>query len=218
MYRLVSLFAASMLFVSATHAEMQLYETGPSEESSYIRFVNATDKDISVTSSRGAKVELTARAEGRVSRFYTVKAGSKLSATVQSAGRKVAVEVAGKPWEYITVVALPDSTMQVKTVKETPTDFNAMRASLALFNLDAKCGGAVMLGGAQRATILSEVKPDTVQRRLVNPIKLAATVGCAGQAMESAVDLGQLQAGERYSVFLVPDNKARQVFFVRDVN
>lgn len=171
-----------------------------------------------ISSNGAAKIELTARAEGLASRFYAVKSGTKLSASIQGAGRKVAVEVTGKPWEYITIVALPDSGVQVKTVKETPTDFNAMRASLALFNMDSKCDGAAMRGGAQDATILSDVKPVSVQRRLVNPIKLAVTVVCAGQAASSAIDLGQLQAGERYSVFLITDNKSPRLLFARDVN
>jgi hypothetical protein len=211
--------ATLMVFSASAVAEVQLYDTGPSEESSYVRFVNATDKAVAVISSKGsAKIELSAKAEGRVSRFFPVKAGTKLSATLQSEGHKVTVDVTGKPWEYISVVMLPDGPAQLKTalVRETPEDFNAMRSSLALFNLDAACGGALMQGGAKSATILDNVKPFSVQRRLVNPVKLTATVGCGGSGAE--VDLSQLQAGERYSVFLMTLKNTRQAFFVRDSN
>ena len=130
------------------------------------------------------------------------------------------MDVVGKPWEYITIAVLPSGATQIKTslVRETPTDFNAMRSSLALFNLDAKCGGAVMQGGAKSVTILEKVKPFSVQRRLVNPVKLTAAIVCDGQAAGTAVDLSQLQAGERYSVFLLTLKNARQAFFVRDAN
>lgn len=208
-----------MFFSGSAVAEIQLYDTGPSEESSYVRFVNATDKAVSVTSSKGAaKIELGAGAEARVSRFFTVKAGTKLSATLQSDGRKASVNVTGKPWEYITVVMLPDGAAQLKTVlvRETPDDFNAMRSSLALFNLEAACGGAFMKGGANSATILDNVKPFSVQRRLVNPVKLTATIGCGTASSE--VGMSQLQAGERYSVFLLTLKNTRQAFFVRDSN
>lgn len=214
-------FVASILSSVSAYAETELYETGPGEESSYIRFLNGTERDISIISSNGsAKIELSAKTEGRVSRFFTAKAGSKVSATVQAGGRKVPVDVVGKPWEYITIAVLPNGAAQIATdlVKETPGDFNAMRASLALFNLDAKCSGAAMKGGAQGATILSDVKPSTVQRRLVNPVKLKATVACAGQSAEAVVDMAQLQAGERYSIFLLPSKNTRQAFFARDAN
>jgi len=212
---LLSMGAASVL----AHAEPQLYETGPSEESSYVRFVNATEQDIAVISTQGsAKVELTAQAEGRASRFFPVKSGSKLSATIQSNNRKIPVDVVGSPWEYITIVIVPSGHGRVKTklVREIPSDFNAMRASLALFNLDAQCSAAVMQGGAKNVTILDKVQPFSVQRRLVNPVKLSASVACTGHSGSAAVDLSQLQAGERYSVFLLTLKNTRQTFFVRD--
>jgi len=218
--RLIGFLLAGICAGSAlVHAEPQLYETGPSEESSYVRFVNATEQDVAVISSQGsAKVELTAQAEGRASRFFPVKSGSKLSATIQSNNHKIPVKVLGRPWEYITIAIVPSDHGRVKTmlVRETPTDFNAMRSSLALFNLDAKCSAAVMQGGAKNATILDKVQPFSVQRRLVNPVKLSATVACSGRSGGSAVELSQLQAGERYSVFLLTLKNSRQTFFVRD--
>jgi hypothetical protein len=200
-------------------AEPQLYETGPSEESSYVRFVNASEKSITVVSSNGsAKIELSA--QSRSSRFFPVKAGSKLNANIQTEGKKIAAQVTGKAWEYITIAVLPDATGQIKSVliRETPEDFNATRSSLALFNLDEKCSLATMQGGAKNVAILEDAKPFSVKRRLVNPVKLAATVVCAGQSGDSSVDLSQLQAGERYSIFLIPSKNARHAFFVRDSN
>ncbi len=202
-------------------AETQLYETGPSEETSYVRFVNATDHAITIASSNSAaKVELNVKAAGRVSRFYPVKSGSKLSATMQSGEMKGTSVVTGKPWEYITIAVLAKDGKQLETsiVRETPDDFNAMRSSLALFNLDAKCSAALLQGGAKKATILDGVQPFSVQRRLVNPVKLTTTVSCAGRATGVALDLSQLQAGERYSLFLMTSNHAQQAFFIRDSN
>lgn len=200
-------------------AEPQLYETGPSEESSYVRFVNVTDTALVVTSSKGnAKIDLNTKDSGRVSAFFPVKSGAKLNAAIQGKGRRVSVDVVGKPWEYITIAVLPDGASEIKTklVRETPTDFNAMRASLSLFNLDEKCAAAVMQGGTKNATILDKVEPFSVQRRLINPVKLNVTIACGGQGVD--VDLSQLQAGERYSVFLRTIKNNGQAFFVRDSN
>lgn len=207
-------------FSSAAHSEEpQLYETGPSEESSYVRFVNATDEPVVITSSAGnAKVSLSTKDDGRVSHFFTVKAGSKLSAVIQEGAGKVAVSVTGKPWEYITIAVLPDGVGKVKTmlVRETPTDFNGVRASFALFNLDAKCGAATLQGGSKNTPIVENIKPYTVGRRLINPVKLSASLICEGERNMS--DFPQLQAGERYSVFVLSLKNVRQSFIVRDAN
>ena len=195
------------------------YETGPSEESAYVRFVNLTDGAIEIASSKGAaKVALNAVSGGRVSHFFTIKAGVKLTADIQGKGHKAQITVQGKPWEYITVAIQAAGATQLKTtvIKETPDDFNAMRASVALFNLDASCMKAAMHGGAKDASILEGVQPFTVQRRLINPVKLSTTLICEGPAI--AVDLAQLQAGGRYSVFLLADKKDKQAFFVLDAN
>jgi len=200
------------------NAETQLYETGPTDEMSYVRFVNATDANVAVTSAQGsAKIELTAQAEGRVSHYFAVKAGIKLPATIQSKDKKQTVQLVGKPWEYITIAILQNGA-QLKTtlVRESPTDFNAMRTSLALFNLDAKCARAMLLGGAKNTPVLENTKPFAVQRRLVNPIKLTANVSCDTKSVSVPIDFAQLQAGGRYSIFLVADKSARAAFFVID--
>lgn len=210
----LSIFASA-----AVCAEPQLYETGPSEESSYVRFVNATGRAITIMSATGsAKVELNTREKERASRFFPVKSGTKLAATIQSNAYKIPVNVVGKPWEYITIAILPNGATQVTTrlIRETPEDFNAMRSSLALFNLDTKCSGALMQGGPKQATILDNVKPFSVQRRLVNPVRLNAAIACGGSGGDTAIDLSQLQAGERYSIFLLTLNNVRQAFFVVD--
>ncbi|OIO73417.1 MAG: hypothetical protein AUJ88_09710 [Gallionellaceae bacterium CG1_02_56_997] len=213
------LMLALAAFAPVAFAEVQLYDTGPSEETSYVRFVNATDHAISVVSAKGS-IELSDKAAARSSKFFPVKSGVKLSATIQSGAQKVGSEVTGKPWEYITIAILPKGGKQMTTrlVRETPDDFNAMRASLSLVNLDARCSAAMMQGGAKSATILDQVHPLSAQRRLINPVKLLASVSCDAETAKLPVDLGQLQAGKRYSVFLMTVNKSRQAFFVRDGN
>ena len=216
-----SLVLASVAGSSLASAEPQLYETGPAEDSSYVRFVNATGNPVSITSAKkSARLELSAQADGRATKFFAVKSGTELAATIQAKGGKVDVKIVGKAWEYITIAVLPDGATRLKTVlvRETPTDFNAMRSSVALFNLDAACSGAALQGGAKNVTILDIVKPFTVKRRLVNPINLTATVGCGEKSADSAVNMAQLQAGERYSVFLLALKNKQQVFFVNDGN
>lgn len=215
MKNLIVACLASLLTLAA-HADNPLYETGPSQDSSFVRFLNASDDKASVANG-AAKIALGTQNETRVSRFYPVKAGSKLTASVQAGAGKLTLEVVAKPGEFITVAILgKGSALESVLVREAPTDFNAMRASLSLLNLDASCAAAGLAGGARNARVLDAIKPATIQRRLINPVSLSVQADCAGQAAGKAVDLGQLQAGERYSVVLLPGKNGRQAFFVRD--
>jgi alginate O-acetyltransferase complex protein AlgF len=47
-------------------------------------------------------------------------------------------------------------------------------------------------------------------------VKLAVQATCNGRAVEGTVDLGSLQAGQRYSVFLVPAGKGSRLIGLQD--
>ncbi|MFZ6875034.1 alginate O-acetyltransferase AlgF [Undibacterium sp. Di27W] len=200
----------------AAHADNPLYETGPAQDSSFVRFLNASEDKASVVNG-AAKVALTAQGDGRVSRFYPVKAGAKLAANVQVGNAKAVVEVVAKPGEFVTIAIVSNgSGIEAVVVKDTPTDFNASKASVALLNLDNSCVAASLSVAEKKTAILDTVKPASLQRRLVNPISLKTQAICDTKDVGKAVDLGQLQPGERYSVILMPGKKGRQTFFVRD--
>ena len=204
-----------MLSMSA-YADNPLYETGPGQDSSFVRFLNAGNEKVSVVNGK-AKVGLGTQNDARVSRFYPVKAGDKLSATVQLGNLKTTVDVVAKPGEFITVAIVSKAnTLESVIVREAPTDFNAMRSSVSLMNIDASCANAGLTGGAKEAMIFENIKPGTTARRLINPVSLSVKAHCGGEPAGAAVDMQQLQAGERYSVILIPAKKGRQVFFVRD--
>lgn len=217
---LIRIVCAAMLCAAqAAQAEPPLYETGPAQDSSFVRFLNATDEALVVTNGT-AKISLTAQNDSRTSRFFPVTAGRKLTANVSiGTNRKLAVEVTAKPSEFITIaLVVADGGPKPLIVRESPSDFNGVRASLSLTNLDQKCAAAAMTGGAKNSAIVENVKAGTVARRLVNPVALSVQANCDGQAAGQAIDLGQLQGGERYSVFLINSKGARKTFFVRDTN
>lgn len=215
MKKIILTCLASVLSLSA-YADNPLYETGPGQDSSFVRFLNASS-DKALVVNGAAKVSLDVKNESRVSRFYPVKAGDKLKASVQVGAAKTNVEVVAKPGEFITVTILNKGTaLESMLVREAPTDFNAMRSSISLMNVDSSCAAASLTGGAKSATIFEGVKPATTQRRLVNPVALTVQANCGTDAAGAAVDMSQLQAGERYSIIVIPAKKGHQTFFVRD--
>ena len=55
------------------------------------------------------------------------------------------------------------------------------------------------------------------QRRQINPVKLTVQATCGGKPVGGVVDLGQLEAGQRYSVLLMPAaGGAPRVVFAAD--
>lgn len=209
--------AVCLLPLSAL-ADNPLYETGPAQDSSFVRFLNAGSDKASVVNGK-AKLALGAKDQDRVSQFYPVKAGDKLSATVQIGAAKTQVDVSAKPGEFITIaVSNKGTAVDTLILRESPSDFNAMRSSIALLNADSTCATAGLTGGAKSASIFDNVKAGGISRRLVNPVALKVQASCAAEPAGAAVDMGQLQAGERYSVIVIPAKKGHQTLFVRDAN
>ncbi|HCI51728.1 MAG TPA: hypothetical protein DE312_00100 [Gallionella sp.] len=213
---LLSALAVFTLLSGVALAEPQLYETGPSEESSFVRFVNATDADVAIATAKGKEKVLGTKPDARVTRFFKIKSGAKLSATIQGKAGRVAIEVVGKPWEFITVAVLPSGAKQIKTslLRETPSEFSGTRVSLALLNLDAKCSSANMNIAEKNAAAIYEVKPLAMQRHLTGSDKQSGAVNCSGSA--TPVDLSGLESGSRYSLFLLTANNTRQAFVIND--
>lgn len=218
MKTLAAAVAAAALAASvAARAEPPLYETGPAQDSSFVRFLNATGQAATVRAASGAAVALGTEGTARVSKYYPAIAGRKLEAGVHLGAAKFPAVVVTKPGEYVTVavVAKAGGGFETRIVRESPTDYSAARVSLSLSNLDARCAAASMSGGSQDARIVEGVAPFAVGRRQVNPVKLAVRLQCDGKPAGS-VDLSQLEAGERYSVFLLPLAGPAQALYVRD--
>lgn len=212
------IFALTMMLSISAWADSPLYETGPSQDSSFVRFINLSEEKANVLNG-SAKVSLNNQGDGRASKFFPVKAGTKLAAQVQAANAKLQVELIAKPGEFLTVaLTAKGNTLESQILRENPSDFNAMRSSIALHNTDSSCSSASLGGGAKNATIFENVKTGALERRLVNPVKLSAQVSCDGQAVGKVLDLGQLQAGERYSIFIQKTKAGRQAFFIKDSN
>jgi hypothetical protein len=101
-------------------------------------------------------------------------------------------------------------------LREVPSDFNALKSSLGLFNLDPTCASAQLVAGDNHLAVVSDVAPGAVGRRLVNPVDIALAVSCGDPSQSVPAKLGGLVAGDRYSVFVVGSGSGRQVVARRD--
>ena len=190
--------------VSVMAADIPLYPTGPAEDAAFIRFVNGAAETLQVIAQKG-QPPLKLESAKPVSSFFPVTAKSAIKGTLISGSKHLELEVKAQPGEFATVVVLPDDKgIKQITVHDVPDDFNGLKASLGFFNLDSRCANASLRPAGRSADLFKGVAQGSLQRRSINPVKLAVQLVCANANIGPALDLGELKAGERYSVLLLP--------------
>jgi alginate O-acetyltransferase complex protein AlgF len=199
----------------ASAAEGRLYPSGPPNGVAYLRFVNLAPGEVTITSP-AAKIVIPADDAKRIGEFDPVTPGVALTGSAQlgEATRPINVTLAAN--EFVTVAVTADGGVALSVFRETPSDFNALKSSLALFNADKDCAKAQLVAGENHQPVIPDVAPGTLGRRLVNAVDVALSVVCADPAQAVPAKLGQLNAGDRYSIFVVAGQSGPQVVAQRD--
>jgi hypothetical protein len=202
--------------VLSNAADIPLYPTGPSADSSFVRFVNGTDAALELTAAGSqAKVQLDAKTPATV--FYPVRAKSDIKGQFTQAQSKSAIATTVKAGEFVSVIALVDgATFKQVTIGEEPDDFNALKVSLAFYNVSAKCANAGLQVVGRNVMLFEKLGVNALTRRMINPVKISVQLLCGEQAVGAPLELGDLIAGERYSVFAVPAAGATRIFIASD--
>ena len=214
--RLISALALLALAGTAFAADGRLYPSGPPNGVAYLRFVNLSPAEVTIVSP-AAKIAIPADDAHRVGEFDPVTPGVALTGSVQLGEATKPINVTLQQNEFVTVAVTGSAdTLQVNLLRETPSDFNALKSSLGLFNLDQGCASAQLVAGDQHLPVVSDVAPGAVGRRMVNPVDVGLAVSCGAPAQSVPVKLGSLVAGDRYSVFVVGSGPGRQVVAQRD--
>jgi hypothetical protein len=214
MRALLSLFA--LLPVSLLQAaEIPLYPTGPSEDSAFLRFFNAGDTALELSAENGASLRL--EGDVRASDFLTVPAGKPIKGSLKQGEAQQALDISVAPGEFASVVGIAtEQGLNLVTVREVPDDFNALKASLAFYSLDASCANAGLQAAGRNVDIFKDVANGALQRRSINPLSLSVQLRCAGASVGEPLALGELAAGQRYTLFLVPSAQGPRLFQALD--
>lgn len=214
MRALLSLFV--LLPVSLLQAaEIPLYPTGPSEDSAFLRFFNAGDTALELSAENGASLRL--EGDVRASDFLTVPAGKPIKGSLKQGEAQQALDISVAPGEFASVVGIAtEQGLNLVTVREVPDDFNALKASLAFYSLDASCANAGLQAAGRNVDIFKDVANGTLQRRSINPLSLSVQLRCGGASVGEPLALGELAAGQRYTLFLVPSADGPRLFQALD--
>jgi alginate O-acetyltransferase complex protein AlgF len=197
-------------------AEGRLYPSGPPNGVAYLRFVNMAPAEVTILSP-AARIAIPADDAHRIGEFDPVTPGVELTGSAQlgEANKPIDLKLAQNEFATVAVTGAGDG-VSLTVFREVPSDFNALKSSLGLFNLDPSCANAQLVAGDNHQTVVADVAPGVVGRRLVNPVNVELAVSCGDPAQTVPVKLGQLSAGDRYSVFVVAGGSGRQVVAQRD--
>lgn len=214
---LAALAALAPFAPCAIGAAPRLYDTGPAQDLALVRFVNAGTQPLTVKSggNGGASASLVVAPDAPVTDYQPARSDAPVTGQWQLAGRTLPISLRVKAGGSASAVAWADESGQLAGASfiEAPPQFDPQRASLAFYNADARCTAAALAAassGTDRTAgvaIFENQAALAIARRAVNPVKLAVQARCNGQPVEGTLDLGSLQAGQRYSVFLVPAGK-----------
>ena len=203
----------------ATAADIPLYPTGPAQDSSFVRFVDGSSHAIDVTAA-GSKARLSLDAASPATHFFPIAAGKPVSGTLSAGSTRQDVSATVQPGEFVSIVALDGAEkaggIHTVTVREKPDDFNALKASVGFYNVDASCAAPTLKVPGRDIVLLDGVAVGQGKRRQVNPVALSVQLNCGGQPVGQPLSLGTLVAGQRYTVMLVPEGAHSRIFFAND--
>ncbi|PAA29631.1 cell division protein FtsQ [Pseudomonas fragi] len=197
-------------------AQVALYPTGPDQDAAFTRFVNATSAPLDVLGQPG-QPPLRLDTAAPASLLFPVDSSSAIKGSLVSGTHKLALDLKVEPGEFATIVVVPQGEgIEQVAVRETPDDFNGLKASLAFVNVDKSCSDASLRPAGRSADLFKAVPAASLQRRSINPVNLSVQLVCANTNVGAPLDLGMLKAGERYSVMLVPSASGPRLLSTTD--
>ncbi len=193
-----------------------LYEQRLPDGTAFIRFINALAGEVSVTADFAPAFTQGAGDADRVGPYVPAqKVTDRPVELAFSEGGKTARVTLQFKSGYNTVVLARNGDALVATNIPDSLDFNQTRARLAFYNLVADCpNGSLTLQQGNQA-VFANVAPNTTKSRSVNPTAAQVVAACGGRGTP-VLDLGRLEAGGQYSVWLMAPTGTPVALLARD--
>jgi hypothetical protein len=120
-----------------------------------------------------------------------------------------------KPATFSTVIVGLVGQAIAARVVEDQTQFNQVRARLTFYNTTTTCTAAALWQEAGGAAVFSGLPPASMRMRSINPVAARVVATCNG-TRTPPLDLGRLQAGGLYSVWLISLGGTPSIFLAHD--
>jgi hypothetical protein len=213
-----ALLAATLLAAPAT-AQEALYGALPPRDSAYLRFVNTLPADATAqVDTKPAQVLGNAQAQ-RVGPYTVVESveGRQVRLTAQSGGRSVELALPVKSGSFQTVLLQrgPDGAPVLHAWTDN-AEFNQLRARLSFYNATTDCPAAGLSLASNNSAVMRDVAPGSGSVRSVNPVNAVVNATCEGRS-PLPVTLEGMEAGNMYSIWMMPGQDGPQAFLAKDV-
>ena len=170
----------------------------------------------SVQTDFAGKVELGADGGNRISPYFVAgSAGGKtVSMQVTEGGKTATATFEPKSGSFITVMLHPKGGAVTASIVTDKPEYNQLKARLTFYNATNDCPAGALAEQVGRP-VFSNIPPDGVQARSINPAAATVTASCGG-GKTPPLPLGQLEAGGLYSVWMMHPAGQLTTFMARD--
>lgn len=195
---LALLAALAPTLAAAANDIALLYDPAPPADAAYVRFVNTGTVPVTIAGVDTQPVTLGTDASTRVSRYALVGGGrDQVDARITRAAQTRRTPLTLRRGGYSTVAVAADGSLA--RIDEAPSDFNQMKAQVAVYSFAAGCGAvSVALADRPEAVVFAAVDAGTVARRAVNPVAAELALACGGGTTRARLD--GIAPGRRVSV------------------
>ena len=209
--------AAALGAGSPALAQPMLYEQRLPEGTGFVRLANATAGQITVKPDYDEATTLGTNGAERVSPFYVSEgiAGRPVRLQVTAGGRTVPVEVRLEGSALNVVVIRGSGDVITAAAFQVRQLYEQQRAVLAFVNAVPDCANGAVALQPSGQSVMSGVGAMSAQNRAVAPAAAVVRASCASGAAPN-LDLGRLQAGGLYSVWLMAPEGQPISFLARD--
>ena len=215
---MIRLAVACVLLASPAVAQEALYGAQPPAGSAYVRFANATQATVEVSSVALPTQSLSTAEAGRVTPYAVVEkvAGRKVAITMRSGSRSVTTDLTLAPDGFATVLVRPTADGSIAaTVAADGAEFNQARARLSFYNATSACGGGSLSLVPAGTAVFADAAPGSSKSRNVNPVTASIRAACASGAAPDLA-LSGMEVGKSYSVWLMQPAGPPIAFVSRD--
>lgn len=193
-----------------------LYEQRLPDGTAFIRFINVLPGAVSVKSDVTPAFTQGAGEADRVGPYVPAEkaAGREITLDITEGGTTTQAKLAFKEGYNTVILAKVDGKV-VATSLPDGLEFNQLRARLAFYNVIPGCAdGSLTIQGSNQA-VFTGVAPNTTKSRSVNPTAASVRAACGGKPAP-VQDLGKLEAGGQYSVWLMAPAGTPVTLLARD--
>ncbi len=206
---------AAIAFVAPAGAQIALYEGRLPEGFAFVRFANTTTGPLDLAPAFTDPVKLGTDGASRISQYRVVEgaAGKTLTATTKDGGTVSFQLAAGKFHTFLLTEG--GARLAGKLVTDV-TEYNQLRSKLSFYNAASTCPTASLLLEPANQVVFSAVATATMKTRSISPVDEARVHATCGAAAVPSLDLGELNAGALYSVWLMAPGGTPVTFMAQD--